>query len=129
MISQGDFRRLLQASTKERKEIFTNIFGTWLYASLQNRLKENATALDKQMAEARRSIRQYTGGMDSAGNSDFSAEAQKAKKDGLPIAELLELFKKLLDEDERLKTRLDGQVEAVEKAITDLNDQIKAVEA
>ena len=128
MISQGDFRRLLQASSEERKKIFTDIFGTGLYADLQTRLKDEASALDGQMAEARRSIRQYTGSMDCADDSDFRADVQKAKADGLPIGELQELFEKLLKENGALETRLNEQVEAVEKAITVLNDQIKAVQ-
>ena len=36
MISQGDFRKLLQADTKERQKIFRDIFGTGLFATLQN---------------------------------------------------------------------------------------------
>lgn len=40
MISQGDFRQLLQADTKERQKIFRDIFGTGLFVTLQNQLKE-----------------------------------------------------------------------------------------
>ena len=39
MISQGDFRRLLQADTRERQKIFRDIFGTGLFVTLQNQLK------------------------------------------------------------------------------------------
>ena len=56
MISQGDFRKLLQASTAERKEIFTSIFGTGLYQSLQSRLAEEASGLNRQQQEVRRDI-------------------------------------------------------------------------
>ena len=42
MISQGDFRKLLQADTKERQKIFRDIFGTGLFVTLQNQLKEKA---------------------------------------------------------------------------------------
>ena len=38
MISQGDFRKLLQAETKERQKIFRDIFGTGLYVTLQDQL-------------------------------------------------------------------------------------------
>ena len=37
MISQGDFRKLLQADTKERQKIFRDIFDTTLFVTLQNR--------------------------------------------------------------------------------------------
>ena len=81
------------------------------------------------MTEARRSIRQYTEGMVCADNSDFNAQVQKAKTDGLPTAELTELFENLLKEDRLLKTKLDEQVKAAEDAIKELEKQTEAVEA
>ena len=129
MISQGDFRRLLEADTETRKKIFKDIFGTGLYSDLQTRLKDEVSALDGQMTEARRSICQYTEGMVCADNSDFNAQVQKAKTDGLPTAELTELFEKLLDEDRKLEDRLGNQVSAAEDAIKALEKQKEAVEA
>ena len=129
MISQGDFRRLLEADTETRKKIFKDIFGTGLYSDLQTRLKDEASALDGQMTEARRSIRQYTEGMVCADNSDFNAQVQKAMTDGLPTAELTGLFENLLKEDRLLKTKLDEQVKAAEDEIKALEKQKEAVEA
>ena len=129
MISQGDFRRLLQADTETRKKIFKDIFGTGLYSDLQTRLKDEASALDGQMTEARRSIRQYTSGMVRADDSDFCAEVQTAKTGGLPIAELTELLAKLLNEDGALETLLTEQVSAAEAEIKALEKQKEAVEA
>ena len=63
MISQGDFRRLLQADTKERQKIFRDIFGTNLYVSLQNQLKERTSRLREQKEQADYSIRQYISGI------------------------------------------------------------------
>lgn len=42
MIAQGDFLKLLVANTKERSEIFREIFHTKRYEDLQNKLKEAA---------------------------------------------------------------------------------------
>ena len=43
MISQGDFRQLLQADTKTRQEIFRDIFHTGFYVTLQRQLQEQAS--------------------------------------------------------------------------------------
>lgn len=51
MIAQGEFRKLLLAQTDERKAIFRQIFHTERYQALQNRLKEEAAALDRQCGE------------------------------------------------------------------------------
>ena len=51
MIAQGEFRRLLLAQTDERKAIFRQIFRTGKYLALQNRLKDDAAALEKRCGE------------------------------------------------------------------------------
>lgn len=40
MIAQGDFLKILNAKSDERKKLFQQIFGTSMYAELQNRLKD-----------------------------------------------------------------------------------------
>ena len=59
MIAQGDFLKLLLAGTKDRQEIFRNIFQTGLYVTLQKKLSENANAVKSQWESAGQSIRQY----------------------------------------------------------------------
>ena len=51
MIAQGEFRRLLLAQTDERKAIVRQIFRTGKYLALQNRLKDDAAALEKRCGE------------------------------------------------------------------------------
>ena len=63
MISQGDFRKLLQANTKERQEIFRDIFKTDLYVQLQNLLKEKTGEIKKQREQANLSIQQFANGV------------------------------------------------------------------
>ena len=58
MIAQGDFLRLLLASTEERKEIFRRIFRTQKFELLQNRLKEEYSLLEHSRQEKERGIRQ-----------------------------------------------------------------------
>lgn len=124
MISQGDFRKLLQASTAERKEIFTSIFGTGLYQSLQSRLAEEASGLNRQQQEVRRDIQQEVKRIACADDSDFRAAVQKAKTNSLPSDELTELFENLLQEDRKLETQLDEEKTAAEKEILSLNQKI-----
>lgn len=45
MIAQGDYLRLLHASSKERKEIFGRIFNTGIYSRIQMKLKEKYNEL------------------------------------------------------------------------------------
>ena len=54
MISQGDFMKLLLASSKERKEIFSKIFPTQIYWRIQMQLKEQEKHLYGQLENIRR---------------------------------------------------------------------------
>lgn len=123
MISQGDFRRLLQAGTDDRKNIFTDIFGTGLYGDLQQRLKTEASNLQGLMKEAERSISQYTGGMVCAVDSVYCSDVEKAKNNGMPTADLVELFEKLLNEDLTLQSQMRSQTVEVEHEILELEKQ------
>ncbi len=54
MISQGDFMKLLLASSRERKEIFSRIFPTEIYWQMQKRLAEKEKQLYEKLEEQRR---------------------------------------------------------------------------
>lgn len=54
MIAQGEFLRLLHASSKERKEIFSRIFDTNVYAGLQMKLRDQSKALYGQLEDNRK---------------------------------------------------------------------------
>ena len=51
MIAQGDFLKLLLASTDERKKIFQKLFHTQNYYVLQERLKSDASKLAREYSE------------------------------------------------------------------------------
>ena len=63
MISQGEFRKLLQADTTQRQKIFRDIFGTGRYQQLQEKLKAETARVRDQREQAQFSIRQYLGGI------------------------------------------------------------------
>ena len=49
MIAQGEFLKLLNASSNERSEIFRQVFDTNIYSSIQSRLKEQAKSVKDQL--------------------------------------------------------------------------------
>lgn len=56
MIAQGDFLKLLVASTDERKAIFRRIFQTSAYQSLQDKLKADANGLRNQYEDFKKAL-------------------------------------------------------------------------
>lgn len=54
MIAQGDYLRLLHASSRERKEIFSRIFNTGIYSRIQMKLKEQNNLLYGKLEDNRK---------------------------------------------------------------------------
>ncbi len=124
MIAQGEFRKLLLAQTDERKAIFRQIFHTERYQALQNRLKEEAAALDRQCGELEAGLRQAAGCIRGA--------APETLPDALDTDALLAALDTLLRSDEAALTQ--AQTERVqtetrrEQVLSDLG-KAEALEA
>ena len=120
MISQGEFRKLLQANTTERQKIFREIFKTEMYDVLQKRLKNEANRIEQQLGEMKRSTAQYIGSILCDEDSLHAVDVRKAKEGGILTADVLELLENLLAEDEEVKQKL-GEL------LTDKNSQIEVL--
>ena len=129
MISQGDFRKLLQAETKERQKIFRDIFGTGLYVTLQDQLKARASEVRSRREQAVASIAQYIEGIACHEDSLLAVEAKKARAGELPVTEVQELLEKLLAEDTALQKKLDEQSEQLEKQMEAVVAQLTRAQA
>ena len=128
MISQGDFRKLLQADTKERQKIFRDIFKTDFYVLLQNQLKERTGGIRTQRERASQSIQQYINGMTCDEDSVYALDAQKAKNGELPVTEVMELLRALLAEDQKAESQLEAALDTVEKALEQITLQLTQAE-
>ncbi len=113
MISQGDFRKLLQADTKGRQKIFRDIFGTGPYVTLQDKLKTEAGNVKSQLDSAVQSIRQHVDGIVCDEDSLLAADVRRAKENGILTADALELLDRLLQEDSSARETLSGQLAAI----------------
>ena len=59
MIAQGDFLKLLLASTDERKKIFRRLFDTEIFEQLQERLKHDVAETERNHAECVERIQEH----------------------------------------------------------------------
>lgn len=119
MIAQGDFLKLLLAPTDERKKIFRRIFHTEKYELLQNRLKEEALALEKEYSEVKNSLQQYMDGIRWEENESHG-ELMQAAGEGLLLDEAAEAVEDMIRRDQE-----DYQQE--ENLLADVQKQLQAV--
>lgn len=99
MIAQGDFLKLLLADTKNRQEIFREIFKTRYYMVLQEKLKSETSALQKTCEAARASVQQYIGGLLCREDDPLLPQLQQAKEGSLPLQETEALAETLIAGD------------------------------
>ena len=124
MIAQGDFRKLIQASTEDRKAIFRQIFQTRLYQALQDRLKAESGALASRCETLQNGIRQYMGGIACGREDPLAPEVEKAKSGELPLTDTLELLDRLIEADTADCQRRKEALAETEKALADVNARI-----
>ena len=77
LIAQGQFTKLLNASTEERSRIFRKLFRTQRYAQLQERLQAEAAALNQQRTAQNAKLDSLLGGL-QFDPDDPDAEALRA---------------------------------------------------
>ena len=128
MIAQGDFLKLLLASTEERKAIFRRIFKTQLFQGVQEKLKAETGNLGRQAELARTSLAQYVNGIVADDADVLSIQVAKAKAGGLLTGETIEVLQQLIDQDEKTADRLRQEKEEAEKQLEAVNGVLGKIE-
>jgi exonuclease SbcC len=113
MLAQGNFLRLLLASTEQRIGIFREIFSTGLYQQLQNALKDASGSLRRDCDQLQSAIRQYWSGVVCPQDSPLN------QPDQLPPEESLALLDDLIRQDQ---LRLEGETQQLQDLETQLSD-------
>ena len=99
MISQGDFLKLLLASTEERQKIFRRIFHTERFAALQDRLKQRSADCERTCDRLAQKIESCVEQLRPEGEAEaLRAAVLSGEK---PAEELLSQLPELLAEEER----------------------------
>lgn len=101
MIAQGDFLKLLLASTEERMKIFRQIFNTGKYELLQMEIGKDFRKLYGECEELRKSIAQYIEGSYCEQQHEAYSQWEKAVEGRLPLSQVMDLLSALIGEDEK----------------------------
>ena len=128
MIAQGDFLKLLLASTDERTKIFRDIFKTKCYSQLQDKLREEFAKIAQARDKLNFSVQQYIEGIVCEEESVYYSDVQKAKNNELPMADTLLTIEKLIEQDEISEKELLSQINEIEKQTDKVNAKLTKFE-
>lgn len=128
MIAQGDFRKLLLASTDERKAIFRKIFKTENYERLQKVLNQEFLKTKREADDIKKSINQYIQGITYPDDGEFCIELQQAKRGEILLSETLELLNKINSIDEQQKNEIEKKINDIENKLEKINTDLGKAE-
>lgn len=125
MIAQGEYLKLLHATSKERKAIFSRIFNTGLYGRIQMRLKEHFNRLYGQLEDNRKVAEHERNNVVLPENSGCAdrwetlLQFQETKS-----RETLELLKEIIGEAREQEEALKIRREQGQKKLNDMEHRI-----
>ena len=114
MIAQGDFLKLLLASTEERQKIFRQIFRTAPYQILQERLKGESGELNRKCQSIRASLDQSRSLIRCSPDSPLYPLTQQPEP---TAADTLALLEQLIEADSRANTGLQVQLSELDRQL------------
>ena len=127
MIAQGDFLKLLLASTEERMKIFRQIFNTGNYEILQQQINADFRRVWGECEDLRKSIYQYVSGTICLPEQNGYEKWLMAKEGKMTDSELLFLLEELLREDEEEKLQLQRSLNELDEKLQKQSAMINEV--
>jgi len=128
MIAQGDFLKLLLASTEDRIKIFRQIFDTGHFETLQNRIREDFNRLWGECQNLERSICQYFEGVECLPEEEEAEELSKAKEGKVLFADAIILLEKLTEKEKQEQEKIEKELAQLRKTISVVAERISICE-
>lgn len=121
MIAQGEFQQLLVSSSKERTQIFRDIFQTWIYDTMTALLSARVKALNGRIDEVKHRADEITGTF-RIENGDWEELKSKKNRNYRKILDFIE------QEDDRLESRERELASCLGELDRSYKEQVRAIE-
>ncbi len=127
MIAQGDFLKLLLASTDERKRIFQKLFKTEKYYTLQEKLKSESGTLSKEYDMLKSSLTEIIKGISVGSTSEETLfMVQKAKDGNMPVSEIVTLLEGIIESDSVSEQENEEKLKLIDEKINEITALLTA---
>lgn len=124
MLPQGEFIKFLKSNSGEREIIFRQIFGTYMFNSIQAKLNEKSKALKKNLESDFNSRNILVKGISAKEESVLKVEIENTNAN---IEKVLELTNELIQSDNKLLATSKCEMEKNTAAIKSLEDKSRTL--
>lgn len=124
MIAQGDFLKILNASSSDRKLLFQQIFGTEIYEGLQRKLQERYQECSKRQLERKDLLQRTVSKVKFAREEENFFELDRPLGDWRRAGELLSRLKEYIGQSRDEQKQLAGERKQLLGKIDQLTEQI-----
>ncbi len=129
MIAQGEFLKVLHASTEDRIEIFRKIFYTDAYKTFQDRVKKDANGLVAEIKEQRRGYDYSLGNVQVDANDDENTQKLSDAKSGLLLAgDVIEWLTQIISAEDEAFSANEKLLEKVGVKLAEINQKVGQAE-
>lgn len=127
MIPQGEFKKLLNARSEEKEDIFRKIFGTQIFESIQKQIKEESNQLKNTIEQVRRDRLHK---IKSFNCKDKDEELFKAiNADEININLIMKKFYEFIEGDKEEQKKLEAIIEEQSIKVDSISKEITLGEA
>ncbi|MCR5105591.1 MAG: SMC family ATPase [Eubacterium sp.] len=128
MLAQGDFLKLLLAETKDRMEIFRELFKTKYYQTLQYVLEEKRKDIYGQAEDGRKSVKQYIDGIKVEKDDVLFIDVKNAMDGKMTTDDVVELLDRIISQDMATRDEIETKLNKVNDDLEIVNANIGAAE-
>lgn len=125
MLPQGEFLKLLKASSGDREKIFRRIFGTESFNKIQDKLTSKAKLLASELKGTKTERDVYVRQIKAEENSLLSSLIENEDVDINRVLDSLEVF---IDSDKKEVTKMKEEQESLKKNIKELDEKKRRFE-
>lgn len=130
MLAQGEFIKLLHATSEERKDIFSRLFDTLIYEEIQKKLAGLEKEFSGRLAGNREDILREFGRISCVEGSSFQEEWESLEESFAETKqeELLCLVEKICEESDNRLSEWEKEKEKINQRLDRLNQEIQETE-
>ena len=128
MIAQGAFQKLLLSETKDKEEIFRDLFNTTKYQKLQLRLSEEIKKLTAENQTLKNNLQLYLDGISIPETNENFEALSKLRITLLVTEEDLKNLTLVVEKDNKASAEIKKEIGVYEKKLIEINTAIVAEE-